>query len=91
MTDTQQLSFDVQPHPHARERDGWLLGALKVSLDLNVPADLQPGDELRVIVSGPDGEVIAQTAVEVEGVAFVPIKDHGSVIGTTRVHKAKAR
>lgn len=42
-----------------------------------------------MIVHNADGEVIATSRAEIDGVAFKPIKDKGMTIGTERQHKAK--
>lgn len=87
-----QLSLDVNVHPDARRLDGQgiLLGTIKASIEVNVARDLQPGDELRVIVQNADGEVLNTAELEVDTVTFKPIRDKETVIGTERVHKANA-
>lgn len=84
-------SFHVRPHPAATRRPdgGFIDGALSIGGQFGVDRDLDAGDELTVTIASADGEVLAQGVVEVQGVAFKPVKVKGFVIGTTRVHKAK--
>lgn len=83
----RQLSFEVDRHPRLPD-DGWLTGTLGLKGTFHMPQNLQPGDELVVVVQDADGVVIATSGAEVENISFKPIKDHGQVIGTERVHKA---
>ena len=91
--EAMQLTLDVEPHPAAAERadGGMLIGSLAIGGTLPVGRDLNPGDRLRVVVSGvDDGELVVSSEVEVGAIGFKPIKDEGLVVGTERVHKAKA-
>jgi hypothetical protein len=96
MTDVQTpapdaLSFEVRPHPSVSRPDAWLAGALKTSLDVAVYRNLHKGQLLHVVVTTPEGEVIAETKCVVGPIGFDEITDRGNVIGTVRVHKAKAQ
>jgi hypothetical protein len=84
-----QLSFNVQPHPRAMVGDEpWLLGELTAKLAIPVREDLNPGDRLMVNIAGADGELIYSGYLEVESLAFPPLKLEGQTVGTTRLHKA---
>ena len=85
-----QLSFDVAPHPSLRHVDNALLGAsVKLTVDVPIIKDLQPGAKIVVALSGADGEVLATSEAEVQTVGFALIKHDGAVIGQERQHKAK--
>ena len=85
-----QLSFDVHRHPALQHSDHALLASsLKVSGAYGLRRDLQPGEQLMVIIQSADGEVLSQADAEVSTVGFAPITDSGAVIGMERVHKAK--
>ncbi len=86
----QQLSFFVAPHPSARLGDGLLDGSLSIGGGFGVRRDLQAGDALTVTVADADGEVIATGLIEVQSVAFRPVRFKGEVVGTERFHTAKA-
>lgn len=88
-----QLSLNVEAHPNARQRDddgvGWIEGTLVVGGKLAVPRDLQPGERLTVRIADADGQLVATGELDVEQVAFPPIKAGGMIVGTERQHKAK--
>lgn len=85
------LSFHVKPHPRRATRPdgGWLDGTVSVSGAFSLDVDLHAGDELTVMIAGADGEVLAGGTVEIQTVAFKPVRVKGYVVGETRVHKAK--
>jgi len=88
----EQLSFDVECHPRARDIHGKprnLWGRISCKVDVPVGHNLQPGDKLTIVLSDADGQVLNSTIAEVEAIAFEPVKDKRVVIGTERVHKAK--
>lgn len=89
---TRQLSLHVAPHPRTIWEDGEtkpIVGSVKISGGLTLDHDLQQGDNLHVVVSNADGEVIAQCAATVGPIGFKPLRQSGSVIGTERVHTAE--
>ncbi len=88
---TTGCTFDVKAHPAATRRPdgGFVDGAIGIGGQFVVERDLQPGDELTVTIASADGEVLAQSVVEVQTVGFKPVKVRGFVVGQTRVHKAK--
>lgn len=84
----EQLSFQVDPFPGFEKRP--LLGAtVKIGVELHVNKNLQPGDQLVVLIQDADGEVLSMGDAHVEDVAFKPVKDSGDIIGQQRQHKAK--
>lgn len=88
---TQQLTLDVAPHPALDPDDAAIVGTLKLTGDLAITVDLNPGDQLLVTVADDgSGEVLSRATFEVTGVAFKPIRDKDAgMIGTDRVHQAK--
>lgn len=84
----KQLSFDVEQYPHLVGEKP-LMASVKIGVDLGVREDLNPGDNLVVIIQDADGQVIASGDAAVVGVGFNQIKESGDVIGVHRQHKAK--
>jgi hypothetical protein len=90
----RQLTLEVGLHPDlaANRDDGrepYLAGTLKLKGDLHVGHDLDPGEELQIAVTGPDGELVTQGKATVLPPHFKNITDHGSVIGLERAHTAE--
>lgn len=86
-----QLSLEVEPHPaidvvHGK---GFIAGSISVKGDLRVHRNVNPGDQLIVIVQDADGEILAQGEAEggVSGFPVIEDKDLGP-IGMERKHKA---
>lgn len=78
----EQLSFDV---------GGQIpdVGVLKVGGQLMVGTDVSKGTEVHIVVSGMDGEVIANGYGHVVGVAFKDVYKDGDIVGTERIHAVK--
>lgn len=88
----RQLTLDVIPHPHVRQRQAdelpvYMTGSLTLDA-LEVGRDLNAGDRVSVIVHNADGEVIASGQYEVGLPGFKALTHKGQHIGTERVHKA---
>lgn len=87
----KKLSFDVKQHPDCKHFDAPLGSSVKVSAELGIDHDLNPGEDLVVIVQNADGEVIASGELEVGKLGFDPIKEKGNVVGMQRVQTAKLK
>lgn len=89
----RQLTFNIEPRDEAVDRPGGLqvAGEIKLRGALPVSVDLQHGDALIVVVTGIDGEVLAQCNAEISAPpAFLPIEDKDlGLLGYTRSHPAK--
>jgi hypothetical protein len=78
-TDAQQLTFDVGGNPPD-------LSILRVSGGAMLHKELAKGDEVHMIVSGMDGEIVADGYGRVVAVAFKDkLDEHGVVTATERI------
>jgi hypothetical protein len=81
-TRDRQLSFNVGGREPNRS-------SLKTSVDILIPRELRKGSEIRLAITGPDGELLAQTKGKVVGVTFEDEYKDGFLVGSERIHKVK--
>lgn len=88
---TQLEFFEVKAHPAVQElgEDAYLVTSIQVKGRMPVTGVFQRGEPVLVQVVGPDGDVIAQCAAEIQQPKFADVLLKQEVIGTERIHSAK--